>query len=107
MSFMQPVVVYGEYFEVETTLGVEIVPADLVSGDLVKAEDLTNWFSGRPLEPSSWLEKQSGYLARMSAPGYMDCTSWTAHKTEQEALDFLRETYMDDDETSESETERN
>ena len=37
-----------------------------------------------------------GYGARLSAPGYMDCTDWVVFDTEQEAIDYLAETYMGD-----------
>ena len=36
-----------------------------------------------------------GYGARLSAPGYLDCTDWTVFDTEQEAIDHLEETYLD------------
>ena len=35
----------------------------------------------------------SGYLARLSAPGYLDCTEWTAHETKQQAIEHLNEMY--------------
>lgn len=35
------------------------------------------------------------YLARMSAPGYTDCTDWEAHDTAQGAADSLIENYGD------------
>lgn len=31
------------------------------------------------------------YFARMSAPGYLDCTEWCAFKTLKDARDYLRE----------------
>lgn len=39
-----------------------------------------------------------GYGARLSAPGYLDCTEWTVFETEQEALDYLEEMYEEDSE---------
>ena len=36
-----------------------------------------------------------GYGARLSAAGYIDCTDWTVFDTEQEAIDYLAETYLD------------
>lgn len=39
----------------------------------------------------------TGFGARLSAPGYLDCTEWCVFETEQEALDYLRETYPDDE----------
>jgi hypothetical protein len=37
-----------------------------------------------------------GYGARMSAPGYLDCTDWSVFDTEQEAYNFLNEFYGDE-----------
>jgi hypothetical protein len=31
-----------------------------------------------------------GYGARMSAPGYLDCTDWTVFETAEEAEEFLK-----------------
>ena len=34
-----------------------------------------------------------GYGARLSAPGYMDCTEWAVFDTEEEAQEYLVESY--------------
>lgn len=49
----------------------------------------------------------SGYVCRMSAPGYMDCTDWEWHETEQEAADSLIENYSDEstDDSSDDSTD--
>jgi len=39
-----------------------------------------------------------GYGARLSAPGYMDCTEWSVFETEAEAEKDLEENYPDDEE---------
>lgn len=31
------------------------------------------------------IEAATGYFARLTAPGYLDCTAWTAHRTVREA----------------------
>lgn len=41
------------------------------------------------------MQRVTGYGARLSAPGYMDCTDWCVFDTEQEAIDYLEETYLD------------
>ena len=41
-----------------------------------------------------------GYGARLSAPGYLDCTDWAVFDTEDEAVEYLAEEYLnweDDD----------
>lgn len=39
------------------------------------------------------ISQRTGYGARLSASGYMDCTEWTVFDTEMEAIEFLIETY--------------
>jgi hypothetical protein len=38
-----------------------------------------------------------GYGARLSAPGYMDCTEWAVFDTKEEAQAYLDETYPEDE----------
>ena len=94
MSFMKPVIEYSEYFEVETKCGTEIVPADL-GGDveIVRAGSLQSYCEGEILDPDAQLTAEAGWLARLSAPGYMDCTSWSAHDSEEEAKRYLEEAF--------------
>jgi hypothetical protein len=106
---MQPVIEYGDYFEVETSHGTEIVPADVVGalphelGHEMNAETmftdtwrelcapLRYYLEGEPRE----VIRKTGWLARMSAPGYMDCTDWTAHESEADARAYLIDNYAD------------
>jgi hypothetical protein len=46
--------------------------------------------------PLSW-ENVKGFGARVSAPGYLDCTEWTVFDTEDEAREYLEEMYPEDD----------
>ena len=59
-------------------------------------EDLLNDLEGKPYNPDETLERKTGWLARMSAPGYMDCTNWTVHDSEEAAKEYLEEMYGDD-----------
>jgi len=94
---MQPEVYHGRAFVVETTTGTWIVPADLI-GALVRIDDgsidtrLADFVEGTV---QSW-KLETGWLARMSMPGYMDCTDWTLHRTRTEAHAFLKEMFGDD-----------
>ncbi len=92
MSFMQPQIYKGQAWVCETSHGTEVVPADLVSADPSR-EELAQFCEGT-VESS---EKKSGYLARMSAAGYMDCTHWEIHDTVKEARASLEESYGDDE----------
>ena len=48
-------------------------------------------------EPQTW-ENIKGYGARLSAPGYLDCTNWQVFDTEEEAEEYLTEEYPEDEE---------
>jgi hypothetical protein len=103
MAFMQHEIVEMAYCAVETTYGTEYVPSDLIGphDDIVEALQLfcegTILVDEDTNEPVS-IEWKEGFLARMSAPGYLDCTEWSAHATEQDARDYLNEMYGDDEE---------
>lgn len=93
-SFMKPQVFFGGYFEVETTGGTEIVISELVSQEKgVDIGVLIPFLEGEPWNKEEWIKYQEGYLARMSAPGYLDCTAYSAHKTEQDAIEYLEQMY--------------
>ena len=110
MAFMRPVIEFGEYYSVDTTAGAEIIPADLLNrpvtidvGQSIDVEHpaytglcnaLRDFCEG---EIQGDIDYRRGHLARMSAPGYMDCTNWTAHETEEEAREYLEEYYGDGD----------
>ena len=38
-----------------------------------------------------------GFGARLTAPGYLDCTDWCVLDTEQQAVDYLAEYYLDEE----------
>lgn len=46
-------------------------------------------------EPETW-ENIEGYGARLSAPGYLDCTEWAVFDSIAEAERYLDEMYGDD-----------
>ena len=97
-QFMQPSIEPATWFEVETTDGTEIVPSDLFdSAELtIRALRLSPYVLGRILSPDERLEKCSGWLARLLAPGYMDCTDWTGHASADAAARYLIDTYGDE-----------
>jgi len=57
-------------------------------------EKICPYVEGKPL---SW-ENIKGYGARLSAPGYLDCTEWAVFDTREEAEEYLDETYPNDEE---------
>ena len=104
MSFMQHQVTHKQrWIRVETSQGTEFLPTDLV-GDLMNSEysDESDGVDRATLQQycegtvESW-ESLLGYGARLSAPGYMDCTEWAVFDTAEEAEDYLKETYPEDE----------
>ena len=112
MSFMQrQVTVKRKWYEIETNAGTWFVDVDDVDGGkfaeaLSGGLELDTW-ALKTLEPDylkytegsrlAGLSVREGYGARLSAPGYMDCTEWSVFDTEAEAEAHLDETYGDDD----------
>ena len=96
MGFMQPEVVHQSAWHVETHYGMEIVPAWLVPEE-PSAHDLdpfceSDVLRGAAGEPAD-VEFETGWYARLSAPGYMDRTDWIGpYETEGEALKALADT---------------
>ena len=60
-NFMNPEVVYGKFYFVETDTSLELYPADLFWYDL-----------NDPINNDVTLKE--GWFGRISASGYLDCT---------------------------------
>lgn len=110
MSFMQQQITHGHYFACETDQGTEYVPADITGlqalpeqiGAVID-EDHPKWpamlAALYPYCMGTIVEvtPKTGGLARMSAPGFLDCTDWSPFDSEEAAVDGLSEMYGDDD----------
>ena len=110
-DFMQRQITGNEnWLRVETNVGTEFIRiADvslfvrnsetqtqpLTEGEKLNARRATRQYVEG--EPESW-ENIKGYGARLSAPGYLDCTEWTVFDTEEEAKAYLDENYPEEDE---------
>lgn len=46
--------------------------------------------------PDEKIETLMGYGARLSAPGYLDCTDWGIFSSKREAMEYLIEMYGSD-----------
>lgn len=109
-NFMQPQVTrLQNWLRVETTHGTEWVDSASLSLFVRESETKTHPMSEQERAetvktiqpytegtPLSW-ENVKGFGARLSAPGYIDCTEWTVFDTEDEAREYLAETYPEDD----------
>ena len=106
MSFMQQQVRYSVWAEFTTRHGIEFVDAEETAklpplGVMLTEEDsafdgIVREFSqylSSPVEDVESVEFNYGWGARMTAPGYMDCTDWSVFATESEANAFLAEYY--------------
>jgi hypothetical protein len=104
MPFMQKQITSKQnWLLVETTHGTECVPAEQLNIETTDTENAID----HPLfdtvqtytegEPQSWENKQ-GYGARLSAPGYMDCTEWSVFDSPEEAEKYLAEMYDEEEE---------
>ena len=92
MSHMQPQIVFDEWWKVETDNGTTFIPVDVV-GDIAKPIDFLDYIEDdKPPAPDAY-EEINGYGARLSAPGYLDCTEWIVFDTKKEAREYLREMY--------------
>ena len=95
MNFMQRQITKKmRWFQVETSQGTEWIPEDVIkpSADVTIA-DLVDYCEGIPVS----FEVIRGYGARLSAPGYLDCTEWTVFPTAEKAEEYLEEMYPDEE----------
>lgn len=91
MSFMQPETYFGEVQRINNTREGDIVtPRGYEQYDDATAAEEYN------VEPED-VVTESGWYARLSAPGYLDCTEWSGpFDTEEEAIEELKEMHGDD-----------
>jgi hypothetical protein len=95
-SFQKPQIEATEYFIVRTTVDDEVIPADVIGRTCAThVEALLNYLEGDPRDDDELVPIKHGWLARLSAPGYMDCTEWSAHDSWEDAAIYLINTYGD------------
>jgi hypothetical protein len=119
MSFMKTYITEEcEWVVIETSSGDFFVPEEEVSNavsdwcDAVEEEqytpdevsntvkcDLLDFTEVFDTEKIFSVQRVHGYGARLSAPGYLDCTEWGVFDTEQEAREYLEELTEYDKET--------
>ena len=121
-QFMKPQILFGYWLLVDGACGTEVVPADIIGGlswmalgcdydtdcmeedsNLRSTIDALEDFIESNIDDVTSIQLVEGYGARLSAPGYMDSTSWTVFKTREDAEEFLREEYDVEEEETEDE----
>lgn len=96
MSFMQEQIIYDRWIEIDSKEGTFFIPQDLI-GKTTEPR-LSDCAPFIPCLPQNVISMRiiDGYGARLSAPGYLDCTEWTVFPTKEQAQKFLTEMYGDD-----------
>jgi hypothetical protein len=106
---MRPFIEYGDWVEIDGDSGITYVPGDIFMSDFLEtvrqSEEVTDDIleEVRDYYESSTIHSvtiTTGFGARMSAPGYMDCTEWSVFGTEAEAEEYLEEYYGDEEDDS-------
>ena len=93
-EFMSPVVEHGKWIAIDGSDGITLVPADVI-GDIGPEDNhdanvYQDYYEGKVYS----VEELTGYAARLSASGYMDCTEWMGvYDTAEEAARELVEAY--------------
>lgn len=104
MAHMQNEITGKQYgWSIDTKQGTFHIPSDvhpvpeyLVAGKQIDAGDvvfdsLVGILQQYCDEEIISVEVIFGYFARLSAPGYLDCTDWTCYATKGEAIRALRD----------------
>lgn len=94
MPHLEPQAVYMKMLHVETSEGTELVPSDMVH-PTPTALELEPFVQGSVRVFASGdpdVKRHEGWYARLSAPGYLDCTPWEGpFRSERGALRSLRD----------------
>lgn len=97
MPFMLPRIELADWYEIDTTAGTDWLPADLLPSTMLDGETsddpaflakFSDYCEGTPQLVTM---RRHWYGARLSAPGYLDCTEWSVFASMQEARAFLRD----------------
>lgn len=105
MGFMQKqITAKQKWYRVETSQGTQTVPMELIGPEPADSLAFDSYVEGGYESVESW-ELVEGYGARLSAPGYLDCTEWTVFDTVAEAEKYLEEMYGDDQESETDDSE--
>ena len=105
MSHMQKQIRHSSYLSVETKSdGTQILPDFYFSNMPDPDEDdpqevneeIWDFVNASDYDDIVEVEAKEGWIGRISAPGYMDCTGWISGDSHQEVSDMLDELYGGD-----------
>ena len=108
MPHMEPEVISGRGYEVETTGGTFFIPALLIeesklTGPVSRVARILMEYAPEGVMGGKHVshEEIRGYFYHLTAPGYLDQTDWEFAKTRQELQEGLDELEGDDDDDDE------
>ena len=94
MPFMQRQVTSAlKWYEIDTSHGIEFLEFSYIGQVQDKAE-LQKYIEAPEIYS---FEIITGMGARLSAPGYLDCTPWTVFDSEEKAIEYLDEYYPENE----------
>jgi len=104
-QFMQQQVTRKQdWIQIDGSNGITWIPAEdvaqsgLLVGESTDDYEIVSKYEDYYEGEIDYVGVVTGYGARLSAPGYMDCTEWTVFDTAQEAQEYLDENYPEDEE---------
>lgn len=106
MGFMKPQYYETDYIEIDGPRGGEIIPCDVVDfkplasmgGGVNKRFPIPTTLREYCENREAWsIERKHGWVGRMSAPGYLDCTPWESADSEEEIAKQLADNYGDEE----------
>lgn len=103
MSFMEPEVIQGSGYIVETTEGSSFVVPDVVLEGEPTARRLMQYAPENVGQRYDSHEEAKGFFVRMSAPGYLDATDWEFFSTQEEVDAWIEEQEEGDDDDDDEE----
>jgi len=89
---MNKQVIYDRWIVIDTSNGLTAIPQSFIGLQTqFTADDVAPYIDGEFISA----ELVDGYGARLSMPGYLDCTKWTVFATEEQAWKFLESMHDD------------
>jgi hypothetical protein len=94
---METETMFAEWIVIDGVYGVSVYPEDYFSEGEALADYLGTDRLAENIGKVEECETVKGWCARLSMPGYLDCTEWFGPFTsEQSAADHIHETYIED-----------
>ena len=94
---MQSQIIYDRWFEVDTKQGTFFVQQYLIGKTTRPSKaTLLQYVPVFGISDIYSVSLVDGYGARLSMPGYLDCTDWTVFETKEQAERYISDLRNDD-----------